>query len=61
MSVKEFAHGMQKVLGGIVAHALAYGKCVGFLVVRFLGFPKKIAEQDFLERGTATAQRCRRF
>ncbi len=61
MSVKEFAHGMQKVLGGIIARALAYGKSVGFFVVRFLGFPKKIAKQDFWGRGTATEQSCRRF
>ncbi len=35
---------MRKVLGGRAARALAYGKSVGFLVVRFLGFPKSIEE-----------------
>lgn len=40
----KFVHRMQKVLGGIAARALAYGMSVGFLVVRFLGFPKSIEE-----------------
>lgn len=31
-------------MGGIIARALAYGKSVSFLVVRFLGFPKSIEE-----------------
>lgn len=35
---------MQKVLDGIIARALAYGKSVGFIIVRFLGFPKSIEE-----------------
>ena len=31
------------------------------LSVRFLRFPRQVAKQDFLERGTATAQSCHRF
>ena len=61
MGIKSSSTGRQKVLGGRVARALAYGNSVGFLSVRFLRFPKKIAKQDFLERGTATAQSCHRF
>ena len=33
------AHRMRKVLGDIVARALAYGKCVGFLSVRKIREP----------------------
>ena len=35
----KFVHRRQKVLGGIAAHALAYGKSVGFLVVRKIREP----------------------
>ncbi len=40
VDVKEFVHRMQKVLGGISARALAYGKSVGFLVVRKIREPR---------------------
>lgn len=40
MGVLEFVHRRQKVLGGIVARALAYGKCVGFLSVRKIREPR---------------------
>lgn len=32
---------MQKVLGGIIARVLAYGKSVGFIIVRFFRVPEK--------------------